>query len=89
MPSIHFTFTPESTAEERQTALGTLRAWPGVMSASLLKPGAKHPLTARIAYAMVDDQAAEIDELMSRIRALPGIESVSVPPRRGLPRTRS
>ena len=85
MASIHFTFAAGVDGDERRRALDEMRSWGGIATASQLKPESRHPVTSRLAYVILNDDA-DVKELIARIGALPGIETVSIPSRRGIAR---
>ncbi len=83
MPSIHFTFGADVADDERQRVLDEIRSWNGIATASQLKPESRHPVTARLAYATVSEDA-NVAELADRIGALGCVDSADVPARRGI-----
>jgi hypothetical protein len=83
MASIHFTFGESVAADERERVLEEIRSWNGIASASQLKPASRHPVTARLAYAMVENED-DLPALVERISEIPCIETADVPARRGI-----
>jgi hypothetical protein len=78
MQSITFTFAESATKDEQQDVLETLRHLPGVANASHLKPGAKHPSSARLAYAVLDDDGAA-EHVLKTLNDLPCVADASEP----------
>lgn len=82
-----FTFSAAAPDSARQDVLEEIRHWHGIVSVQLLKPGARNPDIARMAYAVLADDA-DIDGVAEQLGRLEIVESASVPARRFLaPRT--
>lgn len=81
MRSITFTFAESATHEEQKDALETLRHLPGVATAAHLKPGAKNSFSARIAYAVLDDEDAA-EKVLEKLRGLPCVADANEPAER-------
>ncbi|MFL6245048.1 MAG: hypothetical protein ACJ74H_03415 [Thermoanaerobaculia bacterium] len=81
MRSITFTFAESATKDQQHDALETLRHLPGVANAAHLKPGAKHPLSARLAYAVLDDDGAA-ERVLKTLKDLPCVADASEPAQR-------
>ena len=83
MPSVTFSFRAGVPAEKRKEILDSIAEWGSVLTAALLKPGAKNDVIQRMAYATLDE-SAELDKVVKRLAALPEIENASTPARRKL-----
>jgi hypothetical protein len=81
--SVSFTFGAATTADAQQRALDDIGRWDGIVTARFLKPGARNPEIARMAYVVLAEDV-EADAVVRRIQAVPGVESASVPPPRYL-----
>jgi hypothetical protein len=81
--SVTFNFHPDVSTDRQDGVLERINTWGDIRQASRLKPGAKHPLLLRMAYAHVRDDA-DINGLIGRLLKLPEIESASIPPTRRL-----
>lgn len=83
MASITFTFTAESSDEERKRVLEMLRQWQNVRAAGAINARSKSAALRRLAYAEVDADT-DLDTLSAKINALAEVESAAVPPQRSL-----
>jgi hypothetical protein len=83
MNSITFTFQPAASEEEQKQTLAEVSDWAGVKTAAYLKPGARNPKIARMAYAVLANDA-DPQEIASNLDRLSAVESASVPPARYL-----
>jgi hypothetical protein len=81
--TVTFNFRPDVSPARQDDVLERISTWRDVRKASRLKPGAKHPLLSRMAYAQVTDDA-DVDNLIGRLSKLAEIESASIPATRGL-----
>lgn len=85
--SVTFTFDSSASPAARQDALDRIRHWEGVISAQLLKPDARNPDVARMAYVLLADDA-DADAVAEQLARMDAIESASVPARRFIVRGR-
>lgn len=83
MKSVTFTFQPATSEEEQKRTLAEICDWDGVKSAAYLKPGARNAAVARMAYAVLANDA-DPEEIASNLDRLPSVESATVPPARYL-----
>lgn len=83
MRSVTFNFRPGISMDQQEHVLKHVNTWGDVRKASRLKPGAKHPLLSRMAYAYVTGDA-DLGDLVKRLSSLPEVESASIPSRRRL-----
>jgi hypothetical protein len=83
MRSIFFNVRPHVGHEGQQSLLQRLADLPGVDRAVALSPHAKNPVTRRMYYAYVDDDA-DIERVRQQIAGQPEVESADLPAERGL-----
>lgn len=83
MSSVSFSFSAESSEEDRTAALQQIGRWPGVKAVGLVKADAKNPVVRRMA-TLVLDSSGVASEVIGRLGQLPAVEQASIPARRGL-----
>lgn len=83
MVQVLFSFKSDVPEERRAEILAEARREHGVLQAAVLKHDARHEVLRRHCYALVEDDAAG-DRLVAALRQRKEIDSVELPPRRGL-----
>ena len=83
MPSVVFSFKPESGEDERKTVLARLRAREGVTSSAKLSPETTDPEIGRMAFVETETEEAS-KRVLEELRRDPLVESADPPARRGL-----
>lgn len=78
-----FTFSASTSAPAQEQALEEIGRWNGVVSARFLKPGARNPAIARMAYVVLDDEV-DPESVVRRLEGVRTIESASIPAARYL-----
>jgi hypothetical protein len=81
--SIVFNVRPEVGHEEQAALLSRLGRLPGIARAAALSPNSKNPVTRRMCYAYVRDDA-DIHAVRDELARLPQVESADLPAERGL-----
>jgi hypothetical protein len=76
--SVSFTFLAATPPDAQQRVLDDIGRWAGIVTARFLKPGARNPDIARMAYVVLTEDA-EVDAVVRRLEAVPGVESASGP----------
>lgn len=82
-----FTFDASTSPAVRRDVLDQIRRWEGVVSAQLLKPDARNPDVARMAYVVLADDV-DADAVAEQLVRMDAIESASLPARRFIARGR-
>lgn len=82
MTSIEFTVRPGVSDARRDEILTHVRALAGVQDAAALQPESRSASVRRMCFVRAAD-GANLNDLVSKIQALPDVESATVPtPRR-------
>ena len=83
MPSISFTFSAESSGDERAAALREIEQWQGIKAAGFINPKSKNPVIQTMAMAVLEDPEFTGD-VIARLRSLPVVVQADIPAKRGL-----
>jgi hypothetical protein len=83
MRSILFNVKPEVTSAGQERLFNRLKAIPGIHRTSCLHAKARDAALRRMCFAEVKEEA-DIQALLTQIRALPEVEEAGLPAQRGL-----
>jgi hypothetical protein len=83
MQAISFSFTPESSEDERAQALDAIREWLDVKAVDLVSPHSKSPVVCRMATLLTktDEKAAAV---LKKLQQLPAVATASLPATRSI-----